>query len=597
MARKAAVAGVVLVVTMLCVASEGQAQIMGSRTLPSERLGSSFYTSPTTAAQFSVRGGGTEPTGPLAVGFAMRPGSLGGGFGPSRFELASIKSDLAGLRLRTLESASLAKRARFSTMQQVSLELAGMVAGEKVARPIDMRRAFYQFIFPFGLRDKSAEYGYGYFCLGCLNRALVKDPERFLAEFTEETQGALADEQFVKAAAAMARDGRLPEGQRFDQFYDSQLAAMGNYLFSNRRYAAAVEVWSLLARRDATSSMFALAAGQSLFAARQFEAASDELRRSLTLSPHWPKAAAAKAAQPAAPPAPGPAATPESNKTPEAPAPQFRITGANLQNIYADPGDLAEARMNLEGLLQTDKANKKLQFLMAYIDLFHGLWDRAQTRLQALAPEDEVARQLLGALTGGRVAEAIQRPFAEDELLTAEDVANLTTDVLLSATERRAIAEAVMNPKSYQDYMNRGDYYFFMGAYVRANQSYAAAAKLEPQNAVALFAEAHAAFANAEFSYAALKLKEALRMQPNWGLFNFRLEEFFGSRKDMDKRVQDLEHLIELRPGDSDARLLLGYVCYFDGRYNDAAQLLGQACVSPNYQMAEHLLKLARLQS
>ena len=104
-------------------------------------------------------------------------------------------------------------------------------------------------------------------------------------------------------------------------------------------------------------------------------------------------------------------------------------------------------------------------------------------------------------------------------------------------------------------------------------------------------------FANGEFQYAARLLHEALQMEPNWGLFNFRLEEFYGDRKDMDKRVADLDHLVQLRPELKDLKLLLAYVYYFDGRYGDAAQLLAEISSSPDYQVAENLLRLARLQT
>jgi tetratricopeptide (TPR) repeat protein len=176
-------------------------------------------------------------------------------------------------------------------------------------------------------------------------------------------------------------------------------------------------------------------------------------------------------------------------------------------------------------------------------------------------------------------------------------VANMSKDVLLSPAERKAMAQGIIDPKTFKDYTTRGDYYFFMGSYPRAGMAYEIAAKLEPTNAIAKFAEAHAAFANGEFSFAAGKLRTALKMEPNWGLFNFRLEEFFGNRKDMDNRIGDLEHLVAMRPEDGNAKLLLGYVYYFDGRYGEAVKLLSQVANQPEFQVADGLLKLARLQS
>jgi len=230
--------------------------------------------------------------------------------------------------------------------------------GGRAAAPVLVHKSFFQFVFPFGLRDKAARHGYGVFCLGCLKRGVIRDPEDFLAEFSEEAQETISDEAFTAAVASMVIDGRLPEGKSLEDFYDSQLAAMGNYVFANRRYKAAADVWALLVKRDASSSLYALAQGHALLAARRFEEASDALRRSLTLADGWG-------------------------------TPEFRITGTNLQNIYTDPADLGETRMTLEALVKNEPENTKLSFLMAYVDLFHGLWKRADARLAALAADGD----------------------------------------------------------------------------------------------------------------------------------------------------------------------------------------------------------------
>jgi len=614
MSRRAILLGAALGAMFLMPAAECLAQIMGSDRLPSERLGAGFFGGVSSASQFTRGAGGEggQPLGPLAAAFTTAPERIGGGFGPAQFDFSKVKVDLKGLRLRTLESFSLAKRARFADLQRASLEIAGLVGTDKTISRTDVRKAFYQFIFPFGLRDKPAEYGYGYYSVGCLYRGLIKDPDAYLAEFGEEAQSSLSDEKFIKAVASLIKDKQVPEGESLEQYYDTQLAAMGNYLFNNRRYAQAADVWQVLAKRDPQSALYAQAAGQSLFAGRRLEAAAGELRRSIAL------ALAARAAVPAAPEKAGAPASAENQTkaTSEAapaevkvePAPaaptaaaskvELRIQGANLQNIYADAGDLAEARLLLEGLLEKEPGNEKLEFLMAYIDLFHGLWDRAEKRLTVLAAGgDKEATALLEALKGGRVAQSIHRPFAEDEKITAGDVAEMSTDVLMTSAERKAIAEAILNPKTFKDYMSRGDYYFFMGNYARGAVAFETAARLEPRNFIPKFAAVHAAFANGEFQYAARMLREALQVEPNWGLFNFRLEEFYGDRKDMDRRVADLDHLVQLRGELKDLKLLLAYVYYFDGRYGEAAGLLAELSTLPDYQVAENLLRLARLQT
>lgn len=557
----------VTLAAVLVLCSTAAAQYTFSNELPSQKLGSGFFSGVTRGSQFSSQSSGM-PTGPLAVQFGVNPAGFGGGYTPTRFDFTDLRKDLRGLRLRSIESFALNRRARFLTLQKVSLDLAGRVGTRNLAGPVDVRHSFYQFIFPFTLKDKPAKFGYGYFTAGCLSRGLIEDPEAFLAEFNEEAQTTISDDTFLAATAAMMTTGKPPAGKSLEGFYDSQLAAMGNYLFSNRRYKTAAEVWQLLAKRDSKSSLYPLAAGQSLFAARQFEAASDELRRSLTLAEGW------------------------GTK-------DFHIAGSNLQNIYAKVDDLAEARALLETQLSQNPDNRKLSFLMAEIDLFHGLRDRAAKRLGELAAKDDAeAKELLAVLTSGRVADSVRRPFASDLTLTAADVAGMNSRVLLTLTERKQLVDSMLHPATSKDYLTLGDFQFFMGNYSQATQAYEKASQLSPENLLIRFAEVHAAFANGEFPLAARRLKEGLAAEPNLGLYNFRVEEFFGNRLDMERRLRDLEHLNTLEPSNLDYKLLLAYIYYFDGRYIDAAGLMEDVVGGPEeYHVAAPLLKLARIQS
>jgi tetratricopeptide (TPR) repeat protein len=474
--------------------------------------------------------------------------------------------ELVESRLRSLDNFALIERTRFSQLQKASVDLSNLLSGEAAPRSQEVGESFYQFIFPFGLRDKVGANGYGYFSAKALKFGLIRNQREFLAEFSEETQQTLAEPQFLKALAAMAADGKLPEGRQFSQYDDSQLAAMGNYLFSRRRYSSAAEVWSTLAKLDPSSSLFAQAAGQSLFAAKQFEAAAALLRKSLVLSKGWGTA-------------------------------DFRLVGGNLQDIYADVADLAAARDALEEAIKGNPKNEDLKFLMAYIDVFHGLRNRAQERLEKLAAAgDLVAAKLLEILKSGRVAGLISRPLPAR--MKPEEQARLAPPAELTPQERQALVSAVLEPTTFDDYMHRGDYMFFVGNYSRASDAYGEAALMKPDSAVALFSQVHASFANGEYGLAAKMLKEALKLEPNWGLFNFRLVEFFGERRDFDKRVRDLEHLNEINRDDKDKELLLGYIYYFDGRYAEAARVLSKVVTpeDPDFQVANQLLKLARLQ-
>ncbi|MBN2582306.1 MAG: hypothetical protein JXL80_04500 [Planctomycetes bacterium] len=560
----------VVAVALICALSGpiwAQGRIYGSSSLPSERLGQNIG-SVTSSSQFTSRASGGAPTGLLAARFGVSPSRFGGRLSPTNLDMGQLRPELVGRRLRSLESFALGERARFAELQRGSLELGLMLGDEKMVRPDDLRQSFFQFVFPFGLRDKPEQYYYGYYCLSCLQRGYIKDPASFLSEFSEETQETIANKPFLDTTAAVFRTGQPAEDQSLDALYDSQLAAMGNYLFSNRRYKAAAQVWSILATRDPTSSLFAQAAGQSLFASQQYAEASRLLRRSLTTAHNWG-------------------------------SDEFRIGGVNLQDLYHDPSDLAEARQVLELALLKTPSDEGLQFLMAYIDLFHGLWDRADGRLTSLAAGgDKEAAELLKVLRADHIVPWMKYPMSVDGKMSAAEFEQLTNHIELSLEERKALVESITNPQRVEDYMNRGDFYFFMGSYPMAAEAYAKAARMDPGNAVAKFAESHAAFANGEYLYAAKKLREGLELEPDFGLYNFRLEEFYSDRADLDRRLRDLEHLTKLRPDDVEKQFLLGYVYYFDGRYTESANILLQVLTaSPQYDVARNLLKLARLQS
>jgi tetratricopeptide (TPR) repeat protein len=550
---------------LACCAAAAVAQSGMGHTLPSEQLGQGGFGNVTNASRFSSRS--KAPTGDMASQKNAGAGSPGGIFGSAHFNWDINKITLVAARLKSINSFALAERTRFSRLQQASLDLTVMVGAQALARPKNASQAFYQFIFPFGLRDKPAEYGYGYYSAAAIQQNIIRSPKEFLAEFSEEMQQTLADEKFLQAVAAMTKDGKMPQGRRLEELDDSQLAALGNYLFSNRKYPAAAQVWQALAKLDPSSSLFAQAAGQALFAARKFPEAAVELRRSLVAAKGWG-------------------------------TPAFRLSGINLQSIYTNADDLAEARAALEGRLTVEPNNPQLSFLMAYIDLFHGLWDRAEKRLTRLAADgDDTAAKLLDVLKTNRLAATIQRPLAEDAG-SAPAGAPPVPPVELTPAERQTLVNSILDPKTFDDYMARGDYNFFMGNYARASDAYQTAVAMKPDSAIARFAQAHAAFANGEYDFAALTLRQALTMEPNWGLANFRLSELFGDRKDLDERTLDLEHLNLLRHDDPAAQFLLAYVYYFDGRYDDAAQLFSKLdAESPDYKVADPLLKLARLQS
>ena len=136
-------------------------QLYGGRSLPSSRLGENIG-SVTSSSQFTRRAAGGAPTGLLAARFGVNPYRIAGGLSPAKLDLGTLRPELVGLRLRSLESFALSKRARFASLQVGSLELSAMLASESLARPDDLSQSFFQFVFPFGLRDKPDKSDYGY---------------------------------------------------------------------------------------------------------------------------------------------------------------------------------------------------------------------------------------------------------------------------------------------------------------------------------------------------------------------------------------------------------------------------------------------------
>jgi tetratricopeptide (TPR) repeat protein len=150
---------------------------------------------------------------------------------------------------------------------------------------------------------------------------------------------------------------------------------------------------------------------------------------------------------------------------------------------------------------------------------------------------------------------------------------------------------------SFEDQMRLGDFRFFMGDFTQAEECFRAAHKARPKDAFSLFALAHAAYANSEYKQALRYLEDALALEPNWGLYEFRLQEFYGDPGEYERHLKDLERQVQLRPRAADMKFLLAYVYYFSGRYADAADLLGEVVrLDPNLEKANYFLRLARLQ-
>jgi len=470
----------------------------------------------------------------------------------------------AGLEtIRSIATLDFKKRGRFARLKETVLALAERAREKKDRSLQQIGFGFRRFMYPVPIVHQP-EIGYGFFSRTDLVGGGTVDPAVFFDPFTEDVQKSLGEETFLDLMEALLANRPPPEGPDLERLYDTQLAALANYLFSNARYTWAAEAWKVLAERDPTNSTAVRARGLALLGERRLRPAVAELRRSLRIAQGWPD--------------------------------RMRIVGSNLQDVFPNPQDLADVRA--ESLAQlAKKPDADLEFLIAFLDVFQGRWDEAKARLQQLAPQDEVSRGLLAVMQRGAVAKTVRTPIAADLREAAEEITGLE-EPPLGPEERAELIQALrQGPDSYEDYMRLGDFRFFMGEFTRADEAYRHAHKKRPQDPYALFALVHAAVANGEFRQAGRYLDKALAIEPDWALFEFRLQEFYGDMEEYDRHRANLERQVALRPESARLKFLLAYVYYFSGRFADATDVLTEVLrLEPGFQRADYFLRLARLQ-
>ena len=471
---------------------------------------------------------------------------------------------LMPLRVRSIDSLNFERRARFAKLRETTLALAKQIREAEDKSLSQVSFNFRQFMFPFPILDQPAA-GYGFFSRTDLVGGGTVSREALLAPFTSEVQQSLGEKRFLDLAQTLLAGRQPPEGIQIDQFYDTQLAALGNYLFNNGRYAAAATVWGVLVQRDPASATACRAHALCLLAQRQMYAAAAELRKSLTMAEGWPD--------------------------------KVKITGSNFQDIFPIARDLADIRAELDAQLAKQPADPDLTFLAAFMDVFQGRWPDAEARLARLAPSDAVAKGLAALLQGGAVAATVRNPVHEALRRAAEQMTGLEEIPLTPEARQHLITVLKSGSATYEDNMRLGDFRFFMGDFTQAGESYRAAHKARPEDPFALFALVHSGFANGEYQLAAQKLAKALALEPGWGLYEFRIQEFYGDEREFERHLKNLQRQIELRPRQAETKFLLAYIYYFSGRYSDATDLLTDVLrLDPNFKQAEYFQRLARLQ-
>jgi len=465
--------------------------------------------------------------------------------------------------IRSIATLDFKKRGRFARLKATVLALAERAREKQELSLEQVSFGFRQFMYPLPLVDQPG-VGYGYFSRTDLVGGGTVDPSVFLDPFTEDVQKSLGEDAFLDLMEVLLGNRPPPGGPDFQGLYDTQLAALGNYLFNSGRYKWSGEAWKVLAERDLTNATAARAHGLALLAQRRLRPAAGELRRSFRVTKGWPDA--------------------------------FKIVGSNLQDVFPDPQVLADVRAEVEAQL-AKKPDADLEFLLAFLDVFQGRWDEAKERLGRLAPRDEVAKGLLAAIGRDAIAESVRTPVGEEVRRLAGEITGLE-EPALSPKERAELVQALREgPDSYEDYMRLGDFRFFMGEFTRAGEGYRHAHKANPEDPYALFALVHASFANGEFRQAGRYLDKALAIEPDWALFEFRLQEFYGDFDEYNRHLKNLERQVDLRPDSARLKFLLAYVYYFSGRFADATDLLAQVLrLEPGFKKADYFLRLARLQ-
>jgi len=568
-AWRISLAVVVLLIGQVAVAQQSRSVGGGPSTsftynLPSERLGRNLGARFTSGSQFTTSAANTT------YGNLLRASSFYTGLDSTARRTARIGrggglAKVLGLKVRSLDSLHFKNRARLVKLKEVGLRLAERLHRRDENAGEEFCTGFRPFVFPFGLRDKTKQFGYGFFCYLSLADGAIKDHKAYLDEFSNEAQQSIGEDRFLDTAEILVTGGQLPDQRSIANLYDPQLAALGNYLFNNRRYAKAAEAWAILAKRDPSSSLYKQAQALCLFASNDMVYAAPLVRQSLQSAAGWPDKG-------------------------------FFISGANLQDVFPNADDLAGSRKKLEALLEKRPDDANLNFLMAYIDLFHGNWPGAQKRLTALSKKgDNLAGVLLGLLNKNQVPTSLQRPTPQAVKKQLAQYTGLEEGPMTDA-ERSELLAALQEPKTHEDYMRRGDFRFFMGNYALAERAYRKATELKPEAPYSLFALAHARFATGEYCHAAKPLKQALALQPEWGLFEFRIQELYGSTEEYERHLLSLKRKVELRPQDLDSKFLLAYIHYFSGRYADTVDILVEILKNnSDYAEASYFLRLARL--
>jgi hypothetical protein len=114
--------------------------------------------------------------------------------------------------------------------------------------------------------------------------------------------------------------------------------------------------------------------------------------------------------------------------------------------------------------------------------------------------------------------------------------------------------------------LDEADRRFALGLYPQAAMLYQQAMKLDRNDALARFSVAHSLFALGLYKLAGQNVRHGLDAFPEWGLVDLDLRKFYVNPETFTAKLADLQRHVKANPEDRDARILLGYICYFSGQ-------------------------------
>jgi len=123
--------------------------------------------------------------------------------------------------------------------------------------------------------------------------------------------------------------------------------------------------------------------------------------------------------------------------------------------------------------------------------------------------------------------------------------------------------------------LERGDYFFKTGDYLKASKAYRVAVLEKPQSVTRLVSLAHAVFALGNFHYASHTMRRAVDQLALNSAFEPDIVSKFPSRISYVRKLDELKRYVTYNRRDPSALTVLAYTYYADGKDEKALQICG----------------------